>query len=152
MPKIAILLGILGIVPFIFFGLGAVGQEPEPAQRMLVALIDYAALMLTFAGGVHWGMGLAPMASHSTLRLGAGVVPLVVAWIALILAQIVAPVVAVVLLLAGYLGTVLVEQRAARQWLIPRNHMVLRWVISGTGMVMMILVLILRALGQTIVF
>ena len=50
------------------------------------------------------------------------------------------------------MGTVLVEQRAARDWLIPRNHLLLRWAISIVGMVMMVMVLILRALGQTIVF
>ncbi|HEX2941278.1 MAG TPA: DUF3429 domain-containing protein [Rhodopila sp.] len=152
MPAIAIPLGALGIVPFILFGLGAVGHIPASAERMLVALIDYAALMLTFAGGVHWGMGLSPMVSRPALRLGAGTVPLLIAWIALILAQMISPLGALALLCVGYLATILVEHRASRQWLIPRNYVWLRWAISVVGLVMMVIVIVLRALNQTIVF
>jgi hypothetical protein len=152
MPTIAIPLGLLAIVPFVVLGLGAVGQTPAAAERMLVALIDYAALILTFAGGVHWGMGLSPMVSRPAARLGAGTVPLVIAWGALFLAQIVAPLIALVVLCLGYLVTVLAEHRASEQWLVPRNYVWLRWVVSIMGIVMMGMVVILRGSGHTIVF
>lgn len=152
MPTIAILLGALGVVPFVFFGFGAVGHNPETAERMLVALIDYAGLILTFAGGVHWGMGLSPMVSRAALRVGAGTVPLILAWMALILAQILSPTVALLVLCVGYLGTILIEHRAAEQWLLPRGYVWLRWGISIVGLVMMVMVIVLRGLGQTIVF
>ena len=44
MPAIAIALSLLGLVPLVFFAFGAVGHIPETAERMLVSLIDYAAL------------------------------------------------------------------------------------------------------------
>ena len=52
MPAIAIAFSLLGLVPLVFFALGAVGHIPETAERMLVSLIDYAALVLSFSGGV----------------------------------------------------------------------------------------------------
>ena len=36
MPGIAILIGLLGLVPFIYFGFGAVGHIPDTAERMLI--------------------------------------------------------------------------------------------------------------------
>ena len=151
MPTIAIPLAALGVIPFIFFGFGAVGRDPDTASRMLVALIDYAALILTFAGGVHWGMGLSPMASRPGLRLGAGTVPLILAWVALVLAQILSPMVALAVLCVGYLATMLVEHRGSRLWLVPRNYVWLRWGVTAVGLIMMLLVIVCRILGQTIV-
>ena len=88
MPTIVLPLSLLGLVPLIVFACGAVGHIPETAERMLIALIDYAALILAFAGGVHWGLALLPDALRPTLRFTAGVVPMIVAWTALVLAQL----------------------------------------------------------------
>jgi hypothetical protein len=152
MPAVAIPLSLLALVPLIFFAFGAVGQIPETAERMLISLIDYAALLLAFAGGVHWGLGLAPEAARPGLRFGAGVLPLVVAWFGLVASQFVAPSVALVVLMAGYLATVLTEHRAARRLLVPGRYVWLRWGFSVVAMVMMVMVLVLRGVGQTIVF
>jgi hypothetical protein len=152
MPTIAIPLGLLGIVPFVYFGLNAVGPDATAALRMLVGLIDYAALILTFAGGVHWGMALSPMVSRADQRLAAGAVPLVIAWVALILGQIAGvPLVALGMLCIGYLVAILVEHRFSRQWLMPRGYVWLRWGMTLVGLAMMVFVAVLRSLGQTIV-
>jgi hypothetical protein len=152
MPTIAIPLSLFGLVPFIVFACGAVGQNPLTAEHLLFALIDYAALILAFAGGVHWGLALLPEAVGPSLRLAAGVFPLIVAWIALVLAQLLAPWVAVAVLIASYLATVLTEHRAARRLLVPPGYVWLRWGFSLVAVVMMAMVLVLRGLGQTIVF
>src|ERR1700709_1817444 len=107
MPAIAIAFSLLGLVPLVFFAFGAVGHIPETAERMLIALIDYAALILAFAGGVHWGLALTPAAGRPGLRFSAGALPLLVAWVALVLSQLVAPTVALVALIVGYLATIL---------------------------------------------
>ncbi len=152
MPGIAILIGLLGLVPFIYFGFGAVGHIPDTAERMLISLIDYAALILGFAAGTHWGLALWPNAVRQGLRFGAGVLPLLVAWVALVLAQMVGPSVALVVLILGYLATVLTEQRAAQRQLMPTHYVWLRWGITVIAVLSMAMVLILRAIGQTIVF
>ena len=58
MPLLAILLSVLGLVPFIVCGLAALGPDPDTGDRMLNALIGYAAVILAFAGGIHWGFEL----------------------------------------------------------------------------------------------
>ena len=152
MPTIVLPLSLLGLVPLIVFACGAVGHIPETAERMLIALIDYAALTLTFAGGVHWGLALLPDTLRPTLRFSAGVVPMIVAWVALVLAQFIAPSVALTVLIAGYLATIFTEHRAGRRLLVPMRYVWIRWGFSVVAMVMMAMVLILRGLGQTIVF
>ncbi len=156
MPAIAILLTLLGLVPMIFFAIGALSHIPVTAERMLVFLIDYAALMLAFAGGVHWGLalesGTGAGVARPSLRFGAGVLPLVVAWVALILAQFVAPAVALAVLIAAYLAAISIEHRAARRPLVPSGYVWLRWVVSVVAVGAMAMVLILRGVGQTIVF
>jgi hypothetical protein len=152
MPAVAIPLSLLGLVPLVFFAFGAVGHIPETAERMLISLIDYAALILAFSGGVHWGLGLVPEAARPALRFGAGVLPLVVAWVGLVLSQFVAPSVALLVLIVGYLATVLTEHRAAQRLLVPSRYVWMRWGFSVVAMVMMVMVLVLRGVGQTIVF
>lgn len=147
MPAIAIALSLLGLVPLVFFAFGAVGHIPETAERMLVSLIDYAALLLSFAGGVHWGLALAPEAVRPSVRFGAGVLPLIVAWVGLVLAQMVSPTVALAVLILGYLAMVLTEHRAAQRLLVPSRYVWIRWGFSVVAMVMMVMVLILRGLG-----
>src|SRR5690349_9039757 len=122
MPTIAALLSLLGLIPVIYFAFGAVGHDPDTAGRMLISLIDYAALILGFSGGVHWGLALAPESARAGIRFGAGVLPLIVAWIALVLAQLVAPAVALCVLIVGYLATVLTEHRASQRLLVPPRY------------------------------
>jgi hypothetical protein len=152
MPAIALLLTLLGLVPFVVFAFGAVGHIPETAERMLIALIDYSTLILAFAGGVHWGLALLPEAARPSMRFGAGVLPLIVAWIGLVMAQMVSPSVALAVLVLGYLATVLTEHRAARRLMVPSGYVWMRWGFSVVAVVMMVMVLVLRGVGQTIVF
>jgi hypothetical protein len=146
MPAIVLPLNMLGLVPLVVFAFGAVGTTPDAAARMLIALIDYAALVLAFAGGVHWGLALVPNTLRPTLRLTAGVVPGVVAWVALVVAQLLAPQVALAVLIVGYLATVMTEHRAGRRALVPMGYVWVRWGFTLIAVVMMALVLILRAL------
>jgi Protein of unknown function (DUF3429) len=152
MPAVAIAFSLLGLVPLVFFAFGAVGHIPETAERMLVSLIDYAALILSFSGGVHWGLALLPGAVQPSARFGAGVLPLIVAWVGLVLAQMVSPTVALAVLIVGYLAIVLTEHQAAQRLQLPSRYVWIRWGFSVVSMVMMVMVLILRGIGQTIVF
>jgi hypothetical protein len=152
MPAVAIAFSLLGLVPLVFFAFGAVGHIPETAERMLVSLIDYAELILSFSGGVHWGLALLPGAVQPSARFGAGVLPLIVAWVGLVLAQMVSPTVALAVLIVGYLAIVLTEHQAAQRLQLPSRYVWIRWGFSVVSIVMMVMVLILRGIGQTIVF
>ncbi|MGG5808197.1 DUF3429 domain-containing protein [Falsiroseomonas sp. CW058] len=118
-------LGPAGLIPFVALAagawLGARGAAP--------ALAAYGATILAFLGAVHWGLAMrAPPAERRAdlPRLGLGVVPALVAWVALLLptAQ------ALALLAAAILATALVETVGARSGLVPRDYLRLRWALS----------------------
>jgi hypothetical protein len=155
MPLLAILLSILGLVPFVVCGLAALGPDAVTATRMVSALIGYAAVVLSFAGGIHWGFELQSHQQNSFVqraRLGLGVLPLIVGWIALLLPLIVAPWVPLIVLISAYIGAVLVEQEAGKRELLPPRYLLLRWGFTLVAVAMMITVLTLRLLGQTVGF
>ena len=83
-------------------------------------------------------------------RLGLGVVPLLLGWIALLLPLVAAPWVALILLIAAYIGTVLVEQEAGRRGRLPPRYLWPRWGFTVIAVAMMTTVLTLHLLGQTI--
>ncbi|WP_106477466.1 DUF3429 domain-containing protein [Phytohalomonas tamaricis] len=81
-------LGLAGLVPFI---LGASGAflVPLPWQGLFIqAFLYYSALILSFLGGIHWGVGMSLDRVNSpgfNARLGISVVPSLLAWPALFL-------------------------------------------------------------------
>jgi hypothetical protein len=155
MPLLAILLSVLGLIPFIACGLAALGADQVTADRMMSALIAYAAVTLAFAGGVHWGFELQSGQQDKFVqraRLGFGVIPPLVGWIALLLPMVAASWVSLIVLIAAYIGAVVVEQRAARSGLLPPRYLLLRWIFTIIAVAMMTTVLTLRLLGFTINF
>src|SRR5271157_4843468 len=118
MPLLTILLSALGVVPFIVCGLAALGPDPVTSARMLNALIGYAAVILAFAGGIHWGFELQSRQQDAAVhraRLGFAVVPPLVGWIALLLPLVVAAWLSLIVLIAAYIAAVVVEQEAGRR-------------------------------------
>ncbi|MGG5820849.1 DUF3429 domain-containing protein [Falsiroseomonas sp. HW251] len=125
LPRPARLLGPAGLVPFAGLALGASLGWPGAAP----ALAAYGATILAFLGAVHWGLALrAGPAERGAdwARLGLGVLPALIAWVALLL-----PLPAGLgLLAAAILGTAGVESVAARAGLVPASYLRLRWVLS----------------------
>jgi hypothetical protein len=152
MPLLAIVLGIAGLIPFIVCGLGAVSVDAGTSARMMVALVGYGAVILSFLGGVHWGFALGGMAPGSPApvtvagnrfvtaeraRLVLGVVPSLIGWVALLL------------LIAGFIATVVVEHQASQRQLVPlAGYIWLRWGLTVVVVAMLVTVLTLRTLGQ----
>jgi hypothetical protein len=155
MPMLAILLSVLGLLPFIVCGLAALGPDPATSERMLKALIGYGAVILAFTGGIHWGFQLQSRQPDSFVeraRLGLGIIPPLVGWVTLLLPLVVASWLALIVLIAAYIGAVLVEQEAGRRELLPPRYLWLRWAFTVVAVAMMITVLTLRLLGQTVEF
>ena len=138
LPPLALLLGLAGLLPFLGCGLLALRPAADPVDaRGLLALIAYGAVILAFLGGVHWGFALPDAARRAEpQRLSLGVVPSLVGWVAL--------------LTVGFVGTTIVEARATRAGLMPRGYMALRYGLSATVVVVLLLVLILRVAGARI--
>lgn len=83
-PRIAAILGGLGLLPFLAGALFAIVGGPDGSAT---ALRYYAAVILSFMGGVHWGLAIAdtkgPRSFEGKLQLTLSVVPALVAWFAL---------------------------------------------------------------------
>jgi hypothetical protein len=157
LPLTAILLGVVGLIPFIACGIAALGVEEASAQKMLWALIAYGAVILSFLGGVHWGFALDPSGGEQSgrvqrWRLLFGVLPSLVGWVALLVPLALPPWVGLCILIAGFLGAALVESQAARRGLLQPSYMLLRWGLTGVVSAMLVTVLTLRILGQHIIF
>ena len=87
-PPSAAWLGGLGALPFI--GLAGAAPYLDSALRVLVvhALVAYGATILSFLGGVHWGLAIGSRsnADHQEFqtRLIVSVIPSLAAWTALL--------------------------------------------------------------------
>lgn len=127
--RTAWLLGLGGLLPFA--GAALVGlASPGWHDLALLALRSYGAVILAFLGAVHWGFALLPEVGREAAgpkRLVLGIVPALVAWVALLLP--VGP--ALALLALAILATAAAEQWAAAEALVPHSYMRLRWVLSA---------------------
>jgi hypothetical protein len=125
-PPLTRPLGFAGLLPFAGLAvLSLAGVSWAPG-----ALAAYGATILAFLGAVHWGFALRALPGEefaSRWRLSLGVVPALLAWLALLL-----PVPAGLwLLAAGVLGTAVAETVAARRGLLPAEYLRLRWWLSA---------------------
>ena len=151
MPALAILLGIAGLVPFIGCGLGAMTQD-NGADHMLAALMAYGAVTLSFLGGMQWGFALPAGADPRRQRwqLALGVLPPLLGWLALLIALVAPRWIALAVLIAGFIGTALVEHRSVGPRIVPSGYLWLRWGMTVVAAAMLITVLTVRVLGVTI--
>ena len=153
LPLLAVLLGIIGLIPFIGCGLAAVSLRAAPhAPQLLLALIGYGAVVLAFLGGVHWGFALGDERGRGEQpRLALGVVPSLVGWVAL-LVPLVAPVEGgIAVLIAGYIGAAVLDSSLRRQGFVPPGYLALRWGLTIAVVAILATVLVLRVAGAHIV-
>ena len=87
-PPSAAWLGGLGALPFIGLAGAAPFLDSTPRTLVIHALVAYGAVILSFLGGVHWGLAIAPRsnADHPAFptRLIVSIIPSLAAWIALL--------------------------------------------------------------------
>jgi hypothetical protein len=121
LPDAARVLGPAGLLPFA--GLAALAALGEPWAPF--ALLAYGASILAFLGAVHWGFALAD-GEAAWGRMGLGVVPSLIAWVALLLPEGAG----LVLVALALLGTAAVETWAAGAGLVPAAYLRLRWMLS----------------------
>ena len=83
--QLALTLGYAGLIPFVLLAATLWLVDEDPGVWVSIALAGYAALILSFLGGIHWGMAwLATgrsLAGHThRLSLLWGVLPSLLAW------------------------------------------------------------------------
>jgi hypothetical protein len=141
-PVPALVLGLAGLLPpllAIFARLSAGSGVPLARFAMLLGL-GYVALILSFLGGLWWGLAASRLPAERIGRwLGLSVVPTLVAF----LIQIVSgwyPHLATILLAVALVATLVVDRRLVIDGLAPRWWMRLRLPLSA-GLAAMTLML-----------
>jgi len=125
LPSAALWLGVAGLVPFLAGAVVVLAGLPPGAEAAVPAVIAYAACIVSFLGAVHWGFALRAAESEAWAtgrRLALGVVPALLAWVALILPQWLG----LGLLIATFLAVWAAEEIAARPRLVPTGYLWLR--------------------------
>ncbi len=153
LPPLAVILGVLGLLPFFATALLSVGTDQMAQHLGALPLIGYGAVILAFLGGVHWGFVIeGDKEPQERRRLLLGVVPSLIGWAALWLGLLSYTDPGLLLLAAGFIGTVVVETRASRLDLVPRAYLVLRWALTTVVVLLLLGVLFIRLIGGHLAF
>ncbi len=152
LPTLAVLLGAAGVIPFLLLGVGSVGAEQSHSLAAARGLVGYGAVILAFLGGVHWGFTLGEPEQGRAVRarLLLGVAPSLVGWAAVLVSIVAEPALALIVLIAGFIATVVVESRAQKRDLMPGGYMAMRWVITIVVVALLTTVTVLRMAGARI--
>lgn len=125
-PRLAILLGYAGLIPFISGAIGIWITPPAWRTDVLTALLHYAAVILAFMGAIHWGLAMARErqddAAHR--QLGLSVLPALLGWLAI--SSGLPALLALPLLISGFIGLYLADVHAVKLELAPRWYTALR--------------------------
>ena len=119
-PSAAKWLGALGAVPFVFLALAGSFIDASFQERAHFGLAAYGAVILSFLGGIHWGLAIAdadPVQSNGAAlaRLGISVLPSLVGWSALLISRPIG----LLVLAAAFLGLLLFDLHASRKTQTP---------------------------------
>lgn len=122
-------LGLLGLLPFVALAIAAVA-EPDAGQAIASrALLAYGATILSFVGGIYWGLAIArPVLSprENALFLTIGVVPQLLGWVALMVPSPFGHFVSA----AAFLALLAVDRAAVQSGIAPDWFTRLRWPLS----------------------
>jgi hypothetical protein len=140
MPTAAKWLGGLGLLPFICLSVAGTFLDGALRERAVFALAAYGATILSFLGGIHWGLSIGGTGSANNdcamlRRLAVSVTPPLAAWVALLLS-----ISASLLVLAAAIAVMLwVDIRAARAGDAPDWYPRLRWPLSCVAVAALLL-------------
>jgi len=124
-PVPALVLGVAGLIPFVALPLGAWLRVVAPAADHVTALIAYAAVILSFMGGVQWGLAMRAAPSvpgPAALHYAISVLPALLAWSAFSLD----PRTGLVLLATGFVALLAYDLWTIRRGLGPAWYAPLR--------------------------
>ena len=131
-PRAAQWLGGLGALPFIGLAITGAWLDEPLRQQALTALAVYGAIILSFLGGIHWGLAIAKFGTLASEQAAArrllfSVLPALIGWSALLLPR---PIEALVL--AGTFALLgLFDARASQAGEAPTWYPKLRWPLTA---------------------
>ena len=128
-PSAAAWLGALGIIPFAGLSLATLFANDVLKGQLSFALMAYGAIILSFLGGIHWGLAIGAVPQSDNMlwpRIALSILPSLVAWAALL-----APFsIGFLVLAAAFVAMLLVDIRASHMHEAPAWYPKLRWPLS----------------------
>lgn len=126
-PASAVWLGGLGLVPFLALSIASLVLTGAWKTAAVDGLLTYGAVILSFLGGVHWGVAMTTSIAHpergiDSGRLGISVAPSLVGWAALLIEARYG----LAVLAIGFAANLLLDLRSTRQGLAPPWYPTLR--------------------------
>ncbi len=121
-PVAALAFGVAGLIPFVALSIAGFLRSGFIQSEIVFMLICYAAVILSFLGGVHWGVVLGLPDHLSVKRLAISVVPSLVAWIALLMPENTA----VIMLFSAFVIMLPIDMFAVKNQLFPDWYLRLR--------------------------
>lgn len=119
-------LGLAGLIPFVALAaLTLIGPETW-RDWVSTALIAYGAVILSFLGGITWGLAITRRQSNDPLYL-ASMAPFFAAWVALLLPRSLG----LVLLMVAFLGALVNDYLIKRDGLAPEWFFTLRLTLTA---------------------
>ena len=115
------LLGYAGLIPFVVFSAGSWVPLAYVSDATAM-LISYAAVILAFMGAIHWGVAMVNNADPSARHFIVSVIPALLGWLALQLPQLLA----LVVLLCGFIGLFIYDRAVAKVRLFPGWYIPMR--------------------------
>jgi hypothetical protein len=106
-PRSALSLGLAGLLPFWGLAISIIVLDTPMKYFAMQAVIAYGAVILSFLGGIHWGLAAMNERHANWLSLGWGVTPSLIAWGALFLQ----PSLGLILLVIGFLAAAIIDFR-----------------------------------------
>ncbi len=129
LPKSALWLGGSGVIPFVCLSLAIPFANGTLRPQLQFALMAYGAAILSFLGGIRWGVAIAEAARTEDWllrRLGLSVMPSLVAWASLLMPAKLGCLTLVIGLTAMWLLDIL----ASRAGELPSWYPGLRWPLT----------------------
>lgn len=126
-PKPALVLGLAGLIPFVCSALLTLSDNADVQSFATMSLAAYGAVILSFLGGVKWGIALSDNnALTSWQPLILSVLPSIVGWLALLLPAIFM----LIVLSAALVGQYCLDNNSVQQQKLPIWYGKLRLILS----------------------
>jgi len=145
-PKTPLWLGTGGLVPFVMLASATWAMPEAYTPTLLFWLTSYAAVVLSFAGAVHWGIALLhPDMSEQdqSVFMTWSVVPALVGWVSLLMPSKTG----LLLLIASYVIQYAADRQLAQRFRIPAWYLRLRTGLTSVAVLCLGLALVHLARG-----
>ena len=130
-PVVALLLGWSGVMPFAALAVTAISGVPAPAGAAMAALVGYGAIILSFMGGVLWGLEVSQ--GRSQVVYAVSIVPALVA----VAAMLSSATYGILLLLCGFAGLLAYDVKHSRSGGAQSWYPILRLQLTAAVVVLL---------------